>query len=88
MRYRERIIVPLESLYIMGTAGENPLKKQSSVDHTDNIMIQKGKYEKQYFISDKSEKKLLKNLALQTYAMWSGGIVLIGIGIVLFLQMI
>jgi hypothetical protein len=85
MRYRETFIAPNDSLYIMGTAGENSLKNQASADHVDNIMIQKGRYEKQYFISDKSEKQLLKNLALQTYGTWGAGIALIVIGIILYL---
>lgn len=84
MRYRETIIVPDENLYIMGTAGENPLKIETTENHVDSIMIQKGKYEKQYYISDKSEKQILKNLALQTYGIWGFGIALIIVGAILF----
>lgn len=84
MRYRETIIVPDENLYIMGTAGENPLKIEATENHVDSIMIQKGKYEKQYYISDKSEKQILKNLAILTYGMWGVGIVLIIVGAILF----
>jgi hypothetical protein len=82
MRYRETFIAPNDSLYIMGTAGENRLKNQASADHVDNIMIQKGVNEKQYYISDKSEKQLLRNLSLQTYGTWAAGIALIVIGII------
>lgn len=84
MRYQETIIVPEENLYIMGTAGENPLKIEATENHVDSIMIQKGKYEKQYYISDKSEKQILKNLAILTYGMWGVGIVLIIVGAILF----
>ncbi|MCJ7697540.1 MAG: E3 ubiquitin ligase family protein, partial [Thermoplasmata archaeon] len=84
MRYRETIIVPDENLYIMGTAGENPLKIEATENHVDSIMIQKGKYEKQYYISDKSEKQILKNLAILTYGRWGVGIVLIIVGAILF----
>jgi hypothetical protein len=84
MRYRETIIVPDENLYIMGTAGENPLKIEATENHVDSIMIQKGKYEKQYYISDKSEKQILRNLAILTYGIWGIGIVLIIVGAILF----
>jgi hypothetical protein len=83
MRYRETIIVPDENLYIMGTAGENPLKIEAAENHVDSIMIQKGKYEKQYYISDKSEKQILKNLSALTYGIWGFGIVLIIVGAIL-----
>ena len=88
MRYQETIIVPDETLYIMGTAGENPLKREATENHVDSIMIQKGKYEKQYYISDKSEKQILKNLAILTYGIWGFGIVLIIVGAILFFGLI
>jgi hypothetical protein len=47
-------------------------------------MIQKGKYEKQYYISDKSEKQILKNLAILTYGISGFGIGLIIVGTILF----
>ena len=68
----------------MGTAGENSFNKEMTANHVDSIMIQKGKYEKQYYISDKSEKQILKNLALLTYGMWEFGIALIIVGTILF----
>jgi hypothetical protein len=83
MRYRETIIIPDDTLYIMGTAGENPFNKEGTEDHADSIIIQKGKYEKEYYISDKSEKQILTNFALLTYIMWGFGIVLIIIGAIL-----
>jgi hypothetical protein len=83
MRYRETIISPDDTLYIMGTAGENPFNKEVTANHVDSIMIQKGKNEKQYYISDKSEKQILKNLTLLTYVMWGFGMVLIIIGAIL-----
>lgn len=86
MRYRESIIIPGDTLYIMGTADENPFNKKRTEDHVDSIIIQKGKYEQQYYISDKSEKQILKNLTLLTYIMWSFGIVLIIIGAILFFR--
>ena len=83
MRYHETIIIPDDTLYIMGTAGENPFNKEVTGNHVDSIIIQKGKYEKQYYISDKSEKQILKNLTLLTYVMWGFGMVLIIIGAIL-----
>jgi len=52
MRYRETIIVPDDTLYIMGTAGESPFNREATANHVDSIMIQKGKYDKQYYISE------------------------------------
>jgi hypothetical protein len=88
MRYRETIIVPDDSLYIMGTAGENSFNKEMTANHVDSIMIQKGKYEKQYYISDKSENQILKNLTILTYGMWGVGIALCIVGIILFFRLI
>ena len=87
MRYSEWYIEPNEKLYILGTAGENPFKGDASVAHVDTIMIQKGKEEKQYLISDKSEKQILRGLAFKTYALWSIGIVFIVLGAILFLRL-
>jgi E3 Ubiquitin ligase len=87
MRYLETIIVPDENLYIIGTAGENPLNKEEVENHVDSIMIQKGKYEKQYYISDKSEKQILKNLSILTYGLWVSGIALIIVGAILFFEL-
>lgn len=62
-RYREYFIAPKDNLYIMGTAGDNPLVKEGTGKrNADDIMIQKGEYEKFYYISDKPEKGVLKSL--------------------------
>jgi hypothetical protein len=86
MRYSEWYIEPNDALYILGTAAENPYQKESSATHEENIMIQKGQYEKHYMISDKSEKQLLKKLTIFTYGTWCVGIVFILIGIILLLR--
>jgi hypothetical protein len=88
MRYRETIIVPNDTLYIMGTAGENPYKKEGQVDQVDSIMIQKGTVEKHYYISDKSEKQIVKQLTLATYITGGCGIILITIGAILSFRLI
>jgi len=87
-RYVECLIEPNNQLYIMGTAGENPVKNIASADHMDNIMIQQGTNEKFYYISDKSEKQILKSLSLRPYGMWGFGIVLIVVGIILFFHLL
>jgi hypothetical protein len=86
MRYSEWYIEPNDALYILGTAAENPYQKEAPAVHEENIMIQKGQYEKQYMISDKSEKQILKTLTILTYGTWCMGIVFILIGIVLLLR--
>lgn len=88
MRYKETLIVPGDSLYIMGTAGENSYKKDRTANHVDSIMIQKGTHEKQYYISDKPEKQILTQLMLLSYGIGGCGIVLIIIGAILGLQFI
>jgi hypothetical protein len=88
MRYQETIIAPDDSLYIMGTAGTNPFKKEGTAYHVDSIMIQKGEHEKQYYISDKPEKQILTHLAILTYGIGGCGIVFIIIGAILSLQLI
>jgi hypothetical protein len=88
MRYRETLIVSDDSLYIMGTAGENPHTKEATTHHVDSLMIQKGKHEKQYYISDKPEKQMLTNLSLLTYGIGGCGIVFIIIGVILSFQLL
>jgi len=88
MRYTEWYIEPNEKLYILGTAGENPNRIEDSASHVENIMIQKGREEKQYLISDKSEKQLLKSLSIMMYVPWCIGIVLIVAGVIILLRLI
>ena len=88
MRYQETLIAPDDTLYIMGTAGENPYRKESTANHIDSIMIQKGEHEKHYYITDKSEKQLLTNLSLITYGIGGCGVVFIIMGAILSLQLI
>lgn len=88
MRYQETIIAPNDSLYIMGTAGENPYKKEGQVHNVESIMIQKGTLEKHYYISDKPEKQILTQLSLATYGTAGCGIILIIIGAILNFRLI
>lgn len=88
MRYQETIIAPNDSLYIMGTAGANPHKKEERTNHVESIMIQKGAIEKHYYISDKQEKQILTQLTLATYGTAGCGILLIIIGAILCFRFI
>jgi hypothetical protein len=61
LRFTEWYIEPNDSLYILGTAGDNPYFEETKAQRNEqDIMIQKAK--EIYFISDKSEKELLKSL--------------------------
>lgn len=77
MRYREYFIEPMDKLYIMGTAGDNPLVEEATAaQSTADIMIQKGENEKNYYISDRTEKELLESLKWKSAGGVIGGAVL------------
>jgi hypothetical protein len=85
MRYKEQYIKPDETLYIMGTAGEKSGMTEASAAHEENIMIQKGKEDKKYLITDKSEKELLKSLKVRSLVAFIIGAVMIVIAIALLI---
>ncbi len=63
MRYREYIIEPQNKLYVMGTAGDNPFVDEGEgANNATDIMIQKGVDGNIYYISDRPEKDVCKNL--------------------------
>lgn len=65
MRYTEYFIAPNDKLYIMGTATDNPyVKEASAVKGVEDVIITKGKHEKFYYISDKHESMILRNLRI------------------------
>ncbi|MCJ7801516.1 MAG: E3 ubiquitin ligase family protein, partial [Candidatus Marinimicrobia bacterium] len=73
MRYRESIIVPGESLYIIGSATDNPFKDDGTAQHSvEDIMIHRGKG-KLFHISQKAEKGVIK-----TYLMKALGGLIVG----------
>ncbi len=73
MRYRESIIVPGESLYIIGSATDNPFKAEGTARHSaEDIMIRRGKG-KLYHISHKQEKNVIR-----TYLMKALGGIIVG----------
>jgi hypothetical protein len=78
MRYLEYLITPRDKLYIMGTAGDNPFVRETwAKTGIEDIMIQKGK-DGIYYISDKSEKKVLSSLRISSIlGIYGGGILII-----------
>jgi len=61
MRFRESFIEPSDKLYIMGNAGNNPFVDDATTKKgVEDVLIQKGKHDKLYYISDKSEYYILK----------------------------
>lgn len=63
-RYTEYYILPEETLYVLGTAGDNPFVEETTGQKNyEDIMIQKG--DTLFYISDSSEKELL-----QKYGSW------------------
>jgi len=78
MRFREYDIAPGDRLYVMGTAGDNPFVEEGSAkEHVEDVMIQKGSFDKFYFISDKPEKEIVSELRWKSLAGIFGGIALI-----------
>jgi hypothetical protein len=78
MRFMESSIVPGDNLYIMGTAGDNPYVEEATAKQSfEDIMIQRGSFEKFYYVSDKQEKDILGRLRLKAFAGIFGGIALI-----------
>jgi hypothetical protein len=63
MRYTEWNICPKDKLYIMGSADDNPyVEETTGQKNEEDIMIQKGKNNPFYLISDKPEKEILGSL--------------------------
>lgn len=86
MRYQEWIIKSKDMLYILGTAGENPDTQSTlTTQSVDHIMIQKGKREKMYYISDKSEREILKSFSRRSSVSIIIGSIFIVIGCVIIL---
>jgi hypothetical protein len=85
MRFREYILEPNNNLYIMGTAGDNPFMEEGwAQTGIEDVMIQKG--ENIYYISDKSEKEVVKRLGWQSVLSILGGALLIVFGVLNLLK--
>lgn len=86
MRYREYFIAPKDTLYILGTAGDNPYVKEATAQKgVEDVMIQKGKNEKFYYISDKHESNILKSLKWKVFGGIFGGAALSVGGLIVIL---
>jgi len=74
MRYKEHFIAPKDKIYILGTAADNPFVEDGTAkDNVEDVMIQKGKNEKIYYISDKPENTLLKEMKWKVLGYMVGG---------------
>ncbi len=77
MRFTEYIIAPNDKVYIIGTAGRNPfVRDATTIENEQNIMIQKGRKDSFYYISDKSERDVLKDFGLRVFGGIFGGALL------------
>src|SRR4030042_348352 len=86
LRFKERVIVPGDKLYILGYAGNNPhLEEGAAKDNVEGIMIQKGNIKDLYFISDKPEKEVLKKMKWSWIGWLAGGSLLMLVAIPLFM---
>jgi hypothetical protein len=72
----------------MGTAGDNPFVDELTAKNSvDDVMIQKGKNDKFYYISDKPEKDIVSSLRWKSLGGIFGGIALVAVGLfVIFFQ--
>jgi hypothetical protein len=85
LRFREHTVVPEEGLYIMGTAEENPFHDDPLLNlGREHTVIRKGDTEKMFFISDKREWEIIRELNWNTAAGIGGGFICLVIGIILF----
>lgn len=86
LRFTEYYIAPRDKIFVLGTAGDNPHKKEASAKKSlDDIMMQQGENEKFYYITDRHQKKILGDIGWKTNLSLIGGGVLIvfGIGLIL-----
>ena len=84
MRFIEWHIAPGDKLYVMGTAGDNPLVDDAkAVKGSEDIMIKRGEYEKFYYISDRPEKEILNSLRQRALLYMIGGVAGIVAGVII-----
>ncbi|MEW5955592.1 MAG: GIDE domain-containing protein [Candidatus Micrarchaeota archaeon] len=76
MRFEEKFVCPGDSVYVMGTAGDNPfVEEATAVKGVEDAMIAKAK-NAPFFIYDKPEKQILASLAWKSWGGILGGAVL------------
>ena len=74
MRFTEQVIEPNDELYIIGSAMKND--KIESIEDSGSIKIAKSEIHPYYYISDSTEKELLKKFSWNVPLSIFGGAVL------------
>jgi hypothetical protein len=75
MRYTEWHLAPEDAVFVTGNAGDNPyVAEGSAVEGHKDILISKGGGSNPFYVSDKSEKKVLADMAWHA---WGG--ILVGL---------
>jgi len=83
LKFSEYLIVPGASLYILGTAGDNPfVENKTAVVGVEDIMISKGEGNNPYYISENTEAKLVLDLDRETKSSIFGGATLSILGLI------
>lgn len=83
MRYIEYFIAVGDKLYIMGTAMDNPYVEEATAEYgVEDIIIQKGKHNKFFYISDKHESGILSLYNMGVYACFIIGSILVLLGLI------
>ena len=86
MRYRESFIEGGDMLYVMGTAGDNPFVEEGTFEGgAGDIMVRKGSGGF-FYISDRSEKRILGLLGWKVIGGFFGGgfIIVVCLWLILF----
>ena len=83
MKFVERSLPAGETVYIMGTAGDNPYVEEATAQKgVEDVMIQKGKNVPFYYITQGTEKDALKQFAWKVYGGLFGGAAMVIVGLV------
>jgi len=76
MRFEEKFVCPGDSVYVLGTAGDNPfVEETTAVKGVEDLMIAKSG-DAPFFISDKPEKEIIASLGWKCWIGIIGGAVL------------
>jgi len=85
LKFTEYILKQKDKLYILGTAADNPLvEEESSVENSNDIMIQRGDFNSVYYISSKHETEVIKKYKREAIILLCIGIILTFISLFFF----
>ena len=85
LKSTEYILKQKDKLYILGTAADNPLvEEESSVENSNDIMIQRGDFNSVYYISSKHETEVIKKYKREAIILLCIGIILTFISLFFF----